>query len=76
MNNINLVTGRYGIGPIDAAKLSRRMSLLRSAQTFLTCKECALNALKRGDRDGARFWGQQARADWNSIRHSLAQPTL
>jgi hypothetical protein len=66
-----LVTGRYGIGPISQRRLSQGMALMRTALVFQRCKEMALDCLRRGDREGARFYGTQARADWRSICHQL-----
>jgi len=53
-----------------------RLSLLKRAVNFHGCKECAIAAAKRGDRQGARFWGQQARFDWNLISAAIANPSL
>jgi hypothetical protein len=41
-----------------------RIAFLKRGLNFLGCKDCALTALKRGDREGARFWASQARVDW------------
>lgn len=57
-------------------QMKGRFDLLKRTQNFLGCKESAIAAAKRGDREGARFWGQQARFDWSLIAAALAQPTL
>lgn len=72
----NPIAGRHGIGPISAAKLSRRLAFLRRGEIFQRNREMAIAARDRGDREGARFWGAQARADWLSLAWTLASPNL
>jgi len=52
------------------------LELLNRIDAFRANKDFAIAAAKRGDRDSARFWGQQARFDWSLIATALAQPTL
>lgn len=72
----NPIQGRFGIGPISAAKLSRRLAFLRRGEIFQRNREMALAARDRGDREGARFWGAQARTDWRQLAWTLASPNL
>lgn len=68
---LNIVTGRWGIGRISARRLNREMNLMRTAVSFQRMKEAALDSLKRGDVEGARFYAKQARHDWSSIKHTI-----
>lgn len=74
MNTALLI--RQGIGPMSATKLALRMALVRTGQSFERCKESALAALARGDRDGARFWAMHARFDWRSFCLQMNASTL
>lgn len=70
------ISGRHGIGPISPTKLNRRLAFLRRAEIFRGNKEQAIACARRGDREGARFWGAQARVDWSFLAQSLASPAL
>jgi hypothetical protein len=57
-------------------QIQNRVALLRRAEVFLANRDMAVRCAKKGDRDGARFWGVQARYDWRQISAVLTQPSL
>lgn len=59
--------------PLSHPTAAQRQGLIlaRTGASFQRCKDMALAALKSGDREGARFYAGQARADWRSICHQI-----
>ncbi len=41
--------------------------MLRAYESFAQCRNSARAALQRGDIDSARWWGAQAREDWQHV---------
>lgn len=59
-----------------ASKLTRKaqhekLSLLLRASTFASNRRFAVEQAKAGNRESARWWGQQCREDWQHIAAHL-----
>lgn len=59
-----------------ASKMKRkhqkeRLSLLLRVSGFATSRAFAVEQAKAGNRDSARWWGQQCREDWQHIKTFL-----
>lgn len=52
-------------------KATENLNLMLTAKSFTECRQSALDARRQGRTNDARFWAQQARAEWRQLAPKL-----